>query len=64
MRQARFGCFELAASLDHIGPMCRSALDCLVRDISHFGARLTFTKAVTVPDVLIQPHSAPAASTR
>jgi amidase len=22
------GCFELAASLDHIGPMCRSAADC------------------------------------
>src|ERR1041384_5005461 len=30
----------------------RSALDCLVRDISRFGARLTFTNAVTVPDVI------------
>jgi amidase len=26
-RVSRFGCFELAASLDHIGPMCRSATD-------------------------------------
>jgi amidase len=26
-RVSRFGCFELAASLDHIGPMCRSAAD-------------------------------------
>ena len=26
-RVSRFGCFELAASLDHIGPMCRSASD-------------------------------------
>jgi hypothetical protein len=30
----------------------RSALDCLVRDISRFGARLTFTNAATVPDVI------------
>src|SRR5207237_7080383 len=27
-RVSRFGCFELAASLDHIGPMARSAVDC------------------------------------
>jgi amidase len=27
-RVSRFGAFELAASLDHIGPMARSALDC------------------------------------
>src|SRR4029077_5347016 len=26
-RVSRHGCFELAASLDHIGPMCRSAVD-------------------------------------
>ena len=26
-RVSRHGCFELAASLDHIGPMCRSATD-------------------------------------
>lgn len=26
-RVSRYGCFELAASLDHIGPMCRSATD-------------------------------------
>lgn len=27
-RVSRFGAFELAASLDHLGPMCRSARDC------------------------------------
>ncbi|MFZ9406917.1 MAG: amidase [Burkholderiaceae bacterium] len=27
-RVSRFGAFELAASLDHIGPMARTALDC------------------------------------
>ena len=27
-RVSRFGAFELAASLDHLGPMCRSAADC------------------------------------
>jgi amidase len=27
-RVSRYGAFELAASLDHIGPMARSALDC------------------------------------
>lgn len=26
-RVSRYGCFELAASLDHFGPMCRSAAD-------------------------------------
>ncbi len=29
-RVSRYGCFELAASLDHIGPMCRSATDCAI----------------------------------
>ena len=29
-RVSRFGCFELAASLDHIGPMCRSAVDAAI----------------------------------
>lgn len=29
-RVSRHGCFELAASLDHIGPMCRSATDCAI----------------------------------
>jgi|KBSMisStaDraftv2_1062788.scaffolds.fasta_scaffold62334_2 amidase len=29
-RVSRFGCFELAASLDHIGPMCRSASDAAI----------------------------------
>lgn len=27
-RVSRYGAFELAASLDHLGPMCRSASDC------------------------------------
>ena len=27
-RVSRFGAFELAASMDHLGPMCRSAEDC------------------------------------
>ncbi len=30
----------------------RSALDCLIRDISDEGARVIFTDAVTVPDVV------------
>jgi hypothetical protein len=30
----------------------RSALDCLVRDFSPYGARLIFSNAVTTPDVL------------
>jgi len=29
-RVSRHGCFELAASLDHIGPMCRSATDAAI----------------------------------
>jgi amidase len=29
-RVSRHGCFELAASLDHIGPMCRSAADAAI----------------------------------
>ena len=29
-RVSRYGCFELAASLDHIGPMCRSATDAAI----------------------------------
>ena len=29
-RVSRYGCFELAASLDHIGPMCRSAVDAAI----------------------------------
>ncbi len=30
----------------------RNAIDCLVRDISPYGARLIFSDAVTTPDVL------------
>jgi hypothetical protein len=30
----------------------RSAVDCLIRDISPYGARLIFSDAVTTPDVL------------
>ena len=29
-RVSRYGCFELAASLDHIGPICRSATDAAI----------------------------------
>ncbi|HEX7437417.1 MAG TPA: amidase, partial [Caldimonas sp.] len=29
-RVSKYGCFELAASLDHIGPMCRSAADAAI----------------------------------
>jgi amidase len=29
-RVSKYGCFELAASLDHIGPMCRSATDAAI----------------------------------
>ncbi len=29
-RVSRYGCYELAASLDHIGPMCRSATDAAI----------------------------------
>jgi hypothetical protein len=30
----------------------RNAVECVVRDISHHGARLVFSAALTVPDVL------------
>lgn len=30
----------------------RNAVDCLIRDISTYGARLVFSDAVTIPDVL------------
>jgi hypothetical protein len=30
----------------------RNAVDCLIRDISPYGARLIFSDAVTTPDVL------------
>jgi PilZ domain len=30
----------------------RSVLDCLIRDISPYGARLVFSDTVTIPDVL------------
>lgn len=30
----------------------RSVVDCLIRDISPYGARLIFSDAVTIPDVL------------
>ena len=30
----------------------RSAVDCLIRDISSYGARLTFSDAVTIPDLI------------
>jgi PilZ domain len=33
----------------------RSAIDCLIRDISHEGARLVFSQTATIPD-LIELH--------
>jgi hypothetical protein len=30
----------------------RSAIDCLVRDISHEGARLVFSQTATIPDLI------------
>jgi len=30
----------------------RNSADCLIRDISNYGARLTFSDAVTTPDVI------------
>jgi PilZ domain len=30
----------------------RSAIDCLIRDISHEGARLVFSQTATIPDVI------------
>jgi amidase len=51
-RVSRHGCFELAASLDHIGPMCRSATDAAIMlgAIAGFDAVDPTTLQADVPD--------------
>jgi len=53
-RVSRHGCFELAASLDHIGPMCRSAADAaiLFGAIAGVDAHDPTTLRAPVPDCL------------
>jgi len=53
-RVSRFGCFELAASLDHIGPMCRSATDVgiVVQAIAGSAPRDPTALLAEVPDYL------------
>jgi amidase len=53
-RVSRFGAFELAASLDHLGPMCRSAADCglILGAIAGADADDPTALPVPVPDYL------------
>ena len=53
-RVSRFGCYELAASLDHIGPICRSAADAAIVLGAIAGADLRDPTALRsdVPDYL------------
>ncbi len=53
-RVSRFGAFELAASLDHLGPMCRSATDCGLMLAAIAGADVNDPTAsqLPVPDYL------------
>lgn len=53
-RVSRFGAFELAASLDHIGPMARSAADCgaMLAAIAGADPRDPTAAPVAVPDYL------------
>jgi amidase len=53
-RVSRYGVFELAASLDHIGPMARSAADCgaILGVIAGEDPKDTTTLPGTVPDYL------------
>ncbi|MFN7642602.1 MAG: amidase [Burkholderiales bacterium] len=53
-RVSRFGAFELAASLDHLGPMCRSAADCgrMLGAIAGADADDPTALPVPVPDYL------------
>ena len=48
-RVSRFGAFELAASLDHLGPMCRSAADCGLMLAAIAGADANDPTAVQAP---------------
>src|SRR6185312_8783729 len=53
-RVSRYGVFELAASLDHIGPMARSAADCgaILSVIAGLDPKDTTTLSAPVPDCL------------
>jgi len=53
-RVSRYGCFELAASLDHVGPMCRSAGDAAIMlgAIAGADANDPTTLRAEVPDYL------------
>ncbi len=53
-RVSRYGAFELAATLDHIGPMARSAVDCgaILGVIAGQDPRDTTSVPLTVPDYL------------
>lgn len=53
-RVSRHGCFELAASLDHFGPMCRSAADAaiMLHAIAGIDADDPTTLRAQVPDFL------------
>jgi amidase len=53
-RVSRHGAFELAASLDHLGPMCRSAADCglMLGAIAGPDPKDPTAKQVPVPDYL------------
>ncbi|SFN18949.1 amidase [Bradyrhizobium sp. Rc3b] len=53
-RVSRYGAFELAPTLDHIGPMARSAVDCgaLLRVIAGQDPKDTTAVPLSVPDYL------------
>jgi len=53
-RVSRYGAFELAASLDHLGPMCRSAADagCVLQIIAGADADDPTASQAPVPDYL------------
>lgn len=53
-RVSRYGAFELAATLDHIGPMARSAVDCgaILSTIAGPDANDTTALPLPVPDYL------------
>ena len=53
-RVSRYGAFELAASLDHIGPMCRSAADtgCVLAVIAGADDNDPTALQVSIPDYL------------
>ena len=53
-RVSRYGAFELAASLDHLGPMCRSAADagCVLQVIAGADADDPTASQAPVPDYL------------